>query len=1044
MKPERQSLELLGITRSKAKMYEYKVPAQYHITLTRDPAKLLSIAIGILGDYGKYDSLVEGEQSIIDSKNELLFSAQYFDSYVESRLDMTFTDYFLMIGSASYYLSDLPGSASVLANRINKIVPDMGGEGLEQLLIWLLKNDQTQSVIFEESPFLNHLERILNKVKSFTKDGTNEKEIIGELDSLCNLAYSHGTARQLLLADIIRSITKKQINNSTWSSLSRYTGIDIDLWKESILKPTFIREFWPAQKLLGEKGVFKGNSAIIQMPTSAGKTKSIEIIIRSSFLSGRAKMAIIIAPFRALCSEIKNSLQLSFKDEAISVDEPSDVLQSDFEILDEFNFEESNLVMIVTPEKFMYILRSTPEIASKIGLLIYDEGHQFDNGIRGVTYELLLSSLKNMISDNTQIVLISAVISNAESIGKWLISGNKEIVEGLGLSPTFRTVAFTSWQTQLGMLQFIKHNSPEENEYFVPRILEQTSLQLKGRETKERLFPDKDDGKSIALYFAIKLIENGPVAIFCGSKLTVKSIYEQVVDLESRNYKFDPPLKFSDSAEVKKLTFLHSQHFGEESVITQSTKLGVFAHSGNSPQGLRLAIEHSMQTGKIKFVICTSTLAQGVNLPIKYLLITSFYQAGQKIKTRDFHNLIGRAGRSGIHTEGSIIFTDRELFDNKINFTENWKWSQAMTLLDPLNSEPCGSTLLSIFNPLVSDDGKFNINVNPIEFVEAYIESPEDVKKLLVEFSNENLDKKFTVAGLSIQINYKIQIISAIESFLMAHWDSMELGSNEGSVDELAKETLAYFLSDDEQKQQILQLFNLLGNNVKSKITTPIKRFSFSRTLFGVQDILDIENWVNNNISALLESNSIEQLLIDIWPILYEKANNQTLKKLTPTQSGLDFAKEWIEGTSYLEIFNHLVTAGVKITAGTQIRNLNQEIIIDICEGAFAYDTTLAVSAITRVINLGEIEGIEQLNDNLNLLQKRIKYGLPTQLAISFYEIGFADRIVAMDLAQQFHTFSNIRRNLIENIKTQKNDILNVLEKYPEYFKNQLNIIANT
>jgi len=51
-----------------------------------------------------------------------------------------------------------------------------------------------------------------------------------------------------------------------------------------------------------------------------------------------------------------------------------------------------------------------------------------------------------------------------------------------------------------------------------------------------------------------------------------------------------------------------------------------------------------------------STLNQGVKLLIKYLLITSFYQAGQRIKTRDFHNLIGRAGRSGIHTEKRHLY----------------------------------------------------------------------------------------------------------------------------------------------------------------------------------------------------------------------------------------------------------------------------------------------------------------------------------------------------------------------------------------------------
>jgi cytochrome c biogenesis factor len=57
--------------------------------------------------------------------------------------------------------------------------------------------------------------------------------------------------------------------------------------------------------LLGKEGIFSGQSAVIQMPTSAGKTKSTEIIIRSAFMSQRTKIAVVVAPFKALCHEIE-------------------------------------------------------------------------------------------------------------------------------------------------------------------------------------------------------------------------------------------------------------------------------------------------------------------------------------------------------------------------------------------------------------------------------------------------------------------------------------------------------------------------------------------------------------------------------------------------------------------------------------------------------------------------------------------------------------------------------------------------------------------
>ena len=122
-------------------------------------------------------------------------------------------------------------------------------------------------------------------------------------------------------------------------------------------------------------------------------------------------MAVIVAPFRALCHEIRNSLSGAFRGEPVNIDELSDVLQSDFNINELLGQKQ---ILVITPEKLVYVLRHNPEIAEQIGLLIYDEGHQFDTGIRGITYELLVTSLKSMVPKGIQTILISAVIMNAD------------------------------------------------------------------------------------------------------------------------------------------------------------------------------------------------------------------------------------------------------------------------------------------------------------------------------------------------------------------------------------------------------------------------------------------------------------------------------------------------------------------------------------------------------------------------------------------------------------------------------------------------------
>ena len=106
-----------------------------------------------------------------------------------------------------------------------------------------------------------------------------------------------------------------------------------------------------------------------------------------------------------------------------------------------------------------------------------------------------------------------------------------------------------------------------------------------------------------------------------------------------------------------------------------------------------------MKTGDINFVVCTSTLAQGVNLPIRYLIVTGVYQGGERMLVRDFHNLIGRAGRAGMHTEGSVIFADTKVFDKRRQIRDRWRWRTAKELLDFANSEPSSSSISEIFKP---------------------------------------------------------------------------------------------------------------------------------------------------------------------------------------------------------------------------------------------------------------------------------------------------------------------------------------------------------
>ena len=1037
MKPEKKSYYLLNVTRAKAKMFEYHVPKSDHIKIPEDPTKLLTISIGLLGDFAAAINRGEsGNEQLSELKKNLLFSAHFFDFYLQSNLAINLDSYLMLLGAASYYLCDLQGSASVLIKDINRETLDLNGEGLETLLFCLLYSeyDYTDKHLFSD---LNN--NIIKNILYFYKEASHEHELINSVVKLRNEVYINGTPRQLLLGDLIAAIVKKKLENSAWKNLPLYSGVSKEKWQPILQKNSFIKEFWPAQHLLGKAGILKGKSAVIQMPTSAGKTKSTELIIRSAFLSGRATLAVIVAPFRALCNEIKNTLADAFYNEPIKIDELSDTLQIDFKFSDLLGHQQ---ILVLTPEKLFYILKHYVDLASKIDLLILDEGHQFDSGTRGVTYELLLTSLNLKIPQEAQKILISAVISNAKDIGEWL-NGESNVVDGEALIPAFKSIAFASWLDQQGRIEYVNATDIDRNEFFVPRVIEKIELNKKGRERKKRYFPEKGDGQSIAIYLGFKLVSNGSIAIFCGSKPTAVSICEKAIDIIERNTHLKQPKEYSNYQEVIRLRNLHILNLGEDSSASISSQYGIFSHHGNVPHGIRLAVEYAMRENLIRFVVCTSTLAQGVNLPIRYLIVTSIYQAGDRIKVRDFHNLIGRAGRSGMHTEGSILFVDPEVYENRKNSREKWRWEQIKDLLNPNNSEPCISNLLSIFDPITSDDGKSHIDIKALDFAKAYIYGSNDIHNLVDEIVQKYHDKNFSHNGVTQQISWKINLICSLENFLLS-FESNEEKLTEANAIVLAEGTLAFYLADEEKKEQLRLLFKILADNIITNMKDSESRIVYGKTFYGIHDSQVILKWLSEYSDKLIVVENNNEIIEALWEIMKIYIRNKSFNKFNKPDILLEMVKKWVSGRSFSEIYQFSKDNDCKLGYGTRPRKIKIENIVDIFEGGIAYDASLFVSTLAEFTNLLERNDKIKLFNILQFFQKHLKYGLPTKTAIALYEMGFADRVIAQDLALSLGLISIEKQKIIEELKKNKEKSQEVMAKYPSYFQNEMQKILNS
>jgi POLQ-like helicase len=1031
MKPERRSRTLLAITQSKAKMFEYGLPVADHIQIPRDPAHLLRLAVGMLGDLA---AAIAAEPptsppTLDELSTSLRFSAKYFDAFAETELVPGLSPHLVLLASASYYLCNLPGSAKVLASRLPAGDLDLGAGGLDRLIRWLLNDPLDSAPELPASRYKELGDGLVTSAIDFYRSGAAEAALKQQARALRRLARAEGTPRELLFADAACAIALRRIEYSARNLLPQYSAIAAESWATAFAKDSFVRELWPAQRLLGDQGVFAGASAIVQMPTSAGKSRATELTIRSAFISGRASLAIVVAPFRALCHEIRESLAKAFRGEAVEVNELSDAFQNDFDLAElaaTFN------VLVVTPEKLVYVLRHAPELAERIGLLVFDEGHQFDSGARGVTYELLLTSLKQLVPAETQKVLISAVISNGPEIGRWLNGDGGIVVTGTNLLPTERSIAFASWTTQMGQLQFVEPEDPDREEFFVPRVIRSVPLAKRSKSGKEGVFPTRDDPKSVALYLGLRLVRNGAVAIFCGRKSTAAGLADLVVDAFARNLPMTKPVDLSDEGEVGKISALYEANLSSDASATLAAQLGIFTHHGNTPHGVRLAVEHALKEGLGRFVLCTSTLAQGVNLPIRYLLVTSARQGGETIKVRDFHNLIGRAGRSGMHTEGSVLFADPGIYDRRN--VRNSAWPTFKALLQVKNSEPCASSLLSVLDPLKSDGGGAIVEVDPLLIAQAYVADDAGTGTWITAGAQE-LERLpyYSREALARQLEERREMLAAIESFLFAHWPKAVTPTDAGPAEDLAKQTLAYHLASPEKRAQLTALFGLLATNIASKVTDQERRQVFGRTLYGLGEVASLQTWVTENLAALEESLSADGVFGVVWPCIAARIGLDKFRKWQPVDTLKSFALAWLRGDSFGSIHSDVLAAGARIGLGSKPRKPKIEHIVEIGEGGFGFDGAHAIAGVIEVYSFLRPEAETATVGLLEALHKRFKYGLPSQTAVVLYELGFADRVIASALADALGPLG-AKGDVKAALRTRKEDLALVLAQYPAYF----------
>lgn len=558
----RNSLYFSKLVRSKAKMIEFDIPLESHIPISENAQKSFLVALAIVADTARkyFEDYINHKSINSQLKNQLHHAAEYFDALLLSELGHSaeYKDYIAILGATAYYLGDYNGSSRVIINYISDDMQLLGDStNLVSVFIEVLTDkiflDYTKIEGKYHSELNALVESYINYILSKTEFST---DVFSDLQ---DKVYKNGNDFSIIIVNCLLAVVCKKLNSSSTKLLPEFSDLDFSSWQDYIQTEGSIKELWPSQIELGRKGIFSGKSGIVQMPTSSGKTASINLMLRSAFYSNRVYNALIVAPFRALCREIYRDINTHFVDENnVVVSEVFDLpeIPQDFSI---FN-DGKKRVFILTPEKLLFLLRNHQSFIDEIGLCIFDEAHLFDDPSRGTNFELLLSTVKQIFPKEVQKILISAVIPNSEDINRWF---NEEgvIVSNNSIKTTEKRVAFSDFNGKNEQLYFIDPITFEE-EFFVPRTVSVSKLKHLGKERKQKVFPELTNANDISIYYGTKLINNGGVGIFCGRKDTVNVVLKRFIDLNNRNYDLTNFLKNSDSSEVEKIGNLIGQNLG--------------------------------------------------------------------------------------------------------------------------------------------------------------------------------------------------------------------------------------------------------------------------------------------------------------------------------------------------------------------------------------------------------------------------------------------------------------------------------------------------
>ena len=457
--------------------------------------------------------------------------------------------------------------------------------------------------------------------------------------------------------------------------------------------------------------VSSSENLLITLPPGTGKTLLGEMALLSS-LGQRPGLVCYISPYVALARQVSERIHRHIPD-GVRVHQSMGDYRSPESLDPQTHLE----VLIATPERFDAMLRFRPDLLSSIRCVVIDEAHLLGNSQRGLRLEGILTRLR-LASVRGEIVprfvLMSAVLSNADALAKWIGIKQANFIRGTWRPSAQRLLRWT----EDGLLRLHAGDDPLRN---VPHeVLGETLLPWPNR----RFYPSQHFGSTrkqepLALENVAFLAEYAsqlhrqPVLCVCSTRKRTRHLAAQI----SRRFAPLEPLP----EPIRKITDLIDQEHQFLRPLKEYLQRGVAYHNSSLPHKIREGIEKAVESRTLKAVAATTTLAEGVDLPFRVTILVDWLifdgNKNRPMESLLFKNIAGRCGRAGHFTEG-----DTFVFDNPVGDAEYTSPARRPELQENIFFANTHPTLTSAIDRL---DRKASIATIGSQLLAAIAENPE-------------------------------------------------------------------------------------------------------------------------------------------------------------------------------------------------------------------------------------------------------------------------------------------------------------------------------